>query len=742
MRTPALEKRCGRQSARVEPIETLEPRVPLSSSVPSPVTWFDAGSIGASTGAPVAVWADSSGSGNSASQLTAAQQPYYLPTAINGQAAVHFDGTASDQLAFSRPVSGDFTIVIVFRSTQGISHLQSWYSGAGLVDGEVAGVQNDLGVSLNAFGQVLAGTGNPDTFVASAMGFNDGKPHVATFERTQASGALSLYVDGRLFQQATGGTQALTAPTRLTIGSLQTNTNYFTGDVGQVRIYASALAEADRSGVETQLEQQYAISPPPTNYFTNPVINADFADPGALQVGRTYYAFATNPANLSSNVQAADSTDLVHWTMLPDALPVLPTWAQTGRTWAPDAALMPDGVHYDMYFTATSRTTGRQAVGVATSTNPAGPYTPVGTAPLVAEFDQGGAIDPSIFTDTTGVRYLLWKSDGNAIGADTTIYIQQLSSDGLSLLGARTALIKEDQRWEGTIIEAPTLWNHGGKYTLFYSGNNYGGAAYAIGYAQSSSLLGPYVKPSQPLVHSEGSVVGPGGEDIVIGPDGNTWMLYHSWDPNFAYRSLNVDGLDWVNDVPVLRGPSRALQPVPVYTQSAPVLTMARSDGSGTHVSGTLTSLPYTRFTLQFFHNGASQTTLVGSVSVTTDSTGNARFVDVPLSQVAVGQVLTATATDPINETSVASAADTVRLTGDLTGDNVVGFADLLLLVQNYGSTTATPAGDVNGDGRVDFTDLLLLAQNYGATASAAAPLAAGESFHLSKHNVLYRRRA
>jgi hypothetical protein len=68
-------------------------------------------------------------------------------------------------------------------------------------------------------------------------------------------------------------------------------------------------------------------------------------------------------------------------------------------------------------------------------------------------------------------------------------------------------------------------------------------------------------------------------------------------------------------------------------------------------------------------------------------------------------------------------------LTGDLTGDSTVGFADLLLLAQNYGSSVTNPQGDVNGDGRVDFTDLLLLAQNYGASATVAAstPLASDD---------------
>jgi hypothetical protein len=95
---------------------------------------------------------------------------------------------------------------------------------------------------------------------------------------------------------------------------------------------------------------------------------------------------------------------------------------------------------------------------------------------------------------------------------------------------------------------------------------------------------------------------------------------------------------------------------------------------------------------------------------------------------------------DPLNETSVPSAAVSVRLTGDLTGDNVVGFADLLLLAQNYGATTGQPQGDVNGDGRVDFTDLLLLAQNYGATASAAALLAVAQPSRASWLFPVHRR--
>lgn len=522
--------------------------------------WFRADSIHVPTGIPISVWNDSSGHNHLAEQTVQANQPRMLANVFNGKPALRFDAGSQTQLSFPRPVQNDFTIMVVFRSTQGIGHTGVWYRGAGLVDGDVAGVANDFGLSLNSLGQVDGGTGNPDTFVSSGMGFNDGRLHVATFIRNGTTGSIQLYVDGRSFGSATGGTQPLANSPRLTIGSLQTNGGYFTGDIAEVRVYGAALADVQRQRVEGGLRSEYAIAAPPPAWFTNPVLNQDFPDPGAIQTSTGYYAFATN--SRGRNVQEAFSRDLVHWKVMPDALPKLPSWAGTGATWGPDGAQMPGGT-YNLYFSAHNPATNKESIGVATSSNPAGPYTPQGTVPLVDQPALGGDIDPTVFTDATGVQYLLWKNDGNSIGADTWLWAQQLFPDGLSLVGSPTKLIKEDQGWEGSVVEAPDLWKHGSKYYLFYSANNYGTAMYAIGYAEADSLFGPYVKPTGPMVVSEGTVVGPGGEKVIVGPDGNTWMLYHSWESNFAYRSMSVDQLDWVGDVPVLRGPSRVVQPLP-----------------------------------------------------------------------------------------------------------------------------------------------------------------------------------
>ena len=87
--------------------------------------------------------------------------------------------------------------------------------------------------------------------------------------------------------------------------------------------------------------------------FENPVLRNDFADPFVLKDGDTFYAYATNGSG--KNIQEATSTDLVHWTMLADAMPSLAKWAQLGGSyvWAPE--VMKIGSKYVMYYTARTK---------------------------------------------------------------------------------------------------------------------------------------------------------------------------------------------------------------------------------------------------------------------------------------------------------------------------------------------------------------------------------------------------
>jgi beta-xylosidase len=278
------------------------------------------------------------------------------------------------------------------------------------------------------------------------------------------------------------------------------------------------------------------------------VLDRDFADPCVLAADGTYYGYATNAPG--SNVQVARSHDLAAWEALPDAMPVLPAWASPGLTWAPSVARARD--EYVLYFAARSWRSELQAVGVATSPGPTGPFLPK-PMPLLEQPALGGAIDPFSFEDGRR-RYLLWKSDGNAVGLDTWIHIQPLSADGLRLEGEATRLIRNDLPWEGAIVEAPTLIERHGRYHLLYSANLYSTPEYAIGWAIADSPFGPYRKAAEPLARTtveHGWALGPGGQDVVQ-HDGRTWLAYHTWDPTFRYRALNLTELVWNGDHPTV----------------------------------------------------------------------------------------------------------------------------------------------------------------------------------------------
>jgi hypothetical protein len=101
--------------------------------------------------------------------------------------------------------------------------------------------------------------------------------------------------------------------------------------------------------------------------------------------------------------------------------------------------------------------------------------------------------------------------------------------------------------------------------------------------------------------------------------------------------------------------------------QAYPMLTSAVSGGGTTTVQGTLTSTANTTFTVEFFANtvcnpsgyGEGQQVL-DSQAVATDDTGSVSFVITLSIEVPPGQFITATATDPGNNTSQFSACQPV----------------------------------------------------------------------------------
>ena len=281
----------------------------------------------------------------------------------------------------------------------------------------------------------------------------------------------------------------------------------------------------------------------------------DFPDPDVIVVGQTYYAYATN--SVAGNIQIITSNDLTHWTAIGNALPALPAWATPDFTWSPSVDEV--GGRFVLYYAVDVARTATECISVATSTSPRGPFVDSSTAPLECQRALGGSIDPSTFTDANGTTYLAWKSND---AGSSRIWAEPLDAVGTAFAPGATpsTLLAADQGWEHGTIEAPDMVPAGGHYFLFFSGNKWNSADYAVGVATCSGPLGPCNDTtSGPILASGTGVAGPGGEAVFTDASGASWIAFHAWAPGAVgfpnSRDLYVRRLDLSGPVPTVEAP-------------------------------------------------------------------------------------------------------------------------------------------------------------------------------------------
>lgn len=261
----------------------------------------------------------------------------------------------------------------------------------------------------------------------------------------------------------------------------------------------------------------YSLSAQQT--FRNPVIHGDMADPSIIRIGETYYATGTS-SEWAPFYPLFKSSDLINWKQVGHLFNEQPEWTKSSF-WAPELFYHNNKIY--AYYTARRKSDGTSYIGVATATNPEGPYEDKG---IIVEYGTE-AIDAFILEDN-GELYISWKAYGLD---DRPIELLgcKLSDDGLRLEGKPFRLLKDDER-RG--MEGQQWMKLGEYYYLLYSVNGCCGpnSDYAVSVARSKSLKGPYEKyEGNPILHGSMEVQSCGHGTVTTTPDGRMYYLCHAY---------------------------------------------------------------------------------------------------------------------------------------------------------------------------------------------------------------------
>ena len=257
------------------------------------------------------------------------------------------------------------------------------------------------------------------------------------------------------------------------------------------------------------------------------------ADPTIFYSKGKYYLYGTG-GDVSKGFLVYTSSDLENWTGPAGnndgyALVKGETFG-TGGFWAPQV-IERKGIFYMAY-------TANEQIAIAQSDSPLGPFTQKEIKKLSG---PGKQIDPFVFFDKHGTPYLFHVR----LDRGNRIYSVKMKDDLSDIIpGTEKECIAAPAHqqqghissWENTsnagwpVAEGPTVISHDDKYFLFYSANDFRNKNYAVGYATSDNINGPWKRHEGNPIINPGNmgVNGTGHGDLFNDKSGNTYYVFHT----------------------------------------------------------------------------------------------------------------------------------------------------------------------------------------------------------------------
>lgn len=225
----------------------------------------------------------------------------------------------------------------------------------------------------------------------------------------------------------------------------------------------------------------------------NPVLSGLYADPDIDVFDGKYYIYPTTDGYAgwkTHQFHVFSSDNLVDWEdegVILDLSQGDVEWVDPENCYAWAPAIERKNGKYYFYFCGRDKSNNKQAIGVAVSDSPTGPFVaekePLMTTKICSS--QGGrigqAIDPSIYTDEdTGISYMLFGNGGNGYN------IVELNSDMVSFKDG--TVYHYPNNVFPNFMESIHVLKKDGKYHFTWSCNGTGSEDYSIGYAVADSL--------------------------------------------------------------------------------------------------------------------------------------------------------------------------------------------------------------------------------------------------------------
>jgi beta-xylosidase len=274
------------------------------------------------------------------------------------------------------------------------------------------------------------------------------------------------------------------------------------------------------------------------------VLFADYSDPDAVRVGDDYWLVTSSFSHVPG-LPILHSRDLVNWTLVNHALPVLgpaegiptghfDTPRHGGGVWAP--ALRHHADKFWIYYADPDF-----GIFVVTATDPCGAW----SAPILVKSGPG-LIDPCPLWDVDGRVYLVHAWAMSRAGKKNLLQLNELSTDGTRILdGEGVVIIDENSSPRGfKTLEGPKFYKRDDTYWIFAPIDGVATGSQAV--YRAKNIRGPY---EARVVLSQGAtpINGPHQGAWVDTPTGEHWFL-HFQDRGAYGRIVHLQPMMWCAD--------------------------------------------------------------------------------------------------------------------------------------------------------------------------------------------------